>query len=116
MRRTKTSKTLIREGRFREDLYYRLAEIVVDIPLTIERATRALLHDALVKRFQSDNGRASMQLGDDAVAASKRIRGPRQCACLETCIKRAVIMSDGSRIGADDPGFDSVDEDPTTST
>lgn len=108
-------KALIREGRFREDLYYRLAEIVVDIPPLRDREGDAsLIAHALVKRFASDNGRASMQLGDDAVAAIEAHPWPGNVRELENCIKRAVIMSDGSRIGADDLGFDSVDEDLTT--
>ena len=105
-------KGLIRDGGFREDLYYRLAEIVVEIPALREReGDSSLIAHALVKRFASENGRASMQLGDDAVAAIDAHPWPGNVRELENCIKRAVIMADGTRIGADDLGFDTVDED-----
>ncbi|MBP6799798.1 MAG: PEP-CTERM-box response regulator transcription factor, partial [Zoogloea sp.] len=61
-------KGLIQTGRFREDLYYRLAEIVVDIPALRERDGDAvLLAHAFVQRFANDHGRGSMTLTDDAV-------------------------------------------------
>ena len=92
---------LIRDGGFREDLYYRLAEIVVEIPALREReGDSSLIAHALVKRFASENGRASMQLGDDAVAAIDAHPWPGNVRELENCIKRAVIMADGTRIGS----------------
>ena len=92
-------KGLIRDGGFREDLYHRLAEIVVEIPALREReGDSSLIAHALVKRFASENGRASMQLGDDAVAAIDAHPWPGNVRELENCIKRAVIMADGTRI------------------
>jgi two-component system NtrC family response regulator len=54
-------KALIKEGRFREDLYYRLAEIVINIPPLRERVgDAALLAHAFVRRFAHEQNRGSM--------------------------------------------------------
>lgn len=105
-------KTQIREGLFREDLYYRLAEIVVDIPPLRDRDGDAvLLAHAFVQRFARDNGRGSMALTDDAVAAIEAHEWPGNVRELENCLKRAVIMADGNRITADDLGLTAVEDD-----
>lgn len=105
-------KGLIAEGRFREDLYYRLAEIVIDIPPLRERSGDAsLIAHALVKRLASENGRGSLHLGEDALSAIEAHQWPGNVRELENCIKRAVVMADGNRISADDLGFGAVDED-----
>ncbi|KAI5912646.1 PEP-CTERM-box response regulator transcription factor [Thauera sp. 2A1] len=105
-------KAQIRAGLFREDLYYRLAEIVVDIPPLRERQGDAvLLAHAFVQRFSRENGRTGLGLGDDAVAAIESHPWPGNVRELENCLKRAVIMADGARIGADDLGLDAVEDD-----
>lgn len=99
-------KGLIQTGRFREDLYYRLAEIVVDIPALRERDGDAvLLAHAFVQRFAGDHGRGSMTLTDDAVHAIETHRWPGNIRELENAIKRAVIMADGNCITAEDIGI-----------
>ncbi len=105
-------KAQIQAGAFREDLYYRLAEIIVDIPPLREREGDAvLLGHAFVQRFAKENGRGSMQLADDAVAAIEAHGWPGNVRELENCLKRAVIMADGNRIRADDLGLEAVEED-----
>ncbi|CAI06139.1 PEP-CTERM-box response regulator transcription factor [Aromatoleum aromaticum] len=105
-------KAQISAGLFREDLYYRLAEIVIEIPPLRDRDGDAvLLAHAFVQRFAQANGRGTMHLGDDAVAAIESHRWPGNVRELENCLKRAVIMTEGSRITADDLGLDSVDPD-----
>ncbi|MCK6389157.1 PEP-CTERM-box response regulator transcription factor [Zoogloea sp.] len=100
-------KGLIQTGRFREDLYYRLAEIVVDIPALRERDGDAvLLAHAFVQRFASEHGRGSMTLTDDAVQSIESHRWPGNIRELENAIKRAVIMAEGNCITADDVGLD----------
>ncbi|MFN3736691.1 PEP-CTERM-box response regulator transcription factor [Hydrogenophaga sp.] len=99
-------KQLTTEGRFREDLYYRLAEIVVNIPPLRERVgDAALLAHAFVKRFASEHNRRSLTLADDAVRAVVAHPWPGNIRELENCIKRAVIMADGNQITADDLGL-----------
>ena len=99
-------KALIKEGRFREDLYYRLAEIVVDIPPLRERqGDAALLAHAFVQRFAAEQRRRSMTLRSDAVAAIEAHPWPGNVRELENCIRRAVIMADGNQITAADLGL-----------
>ena len=105
-------KGLIKEGRFREDLYYRLAEIVVSIPPLRERkGDAALLAHAFVRRFSSEQNRGSMTLREDALRAIETHAWPGNVRELENCIKRAVIMADGNQITLDDVGLNEVQED-----
>jgi two-component system NtrC family response regulator len=100
-------KSLIREGRFREDLYYRLAEIVVSIPSLRERpGDAALLAHAFVQRFAAEQRRGSMTLRPDAVAAIESQPWSGNVRELENCMRRAVIMADGNKITAADLGFE----------
>ncbi|MGD9871708.1 MAG: PEP-CTERM-box response regulator transcription factor [Thauera sp.] len=105
-------KTQIQAGLFREDLYYRLAEIVVDIPpLRAREGDAVLLAHAFVQRFARENGRRPPILGEDALSAIESHPWPGNVRELENCIKRAVIMVDGDCIGAGDLGLQAGDED-----
>ncbi len=96
-------KQLTAEGRFREDLYYRLAEIVVNIPPLRDRVgDAALLAHALTKRFASEQKRGSLSLAENALHAIEAYRWPGNIRELENCLKRATIMADGSQITAED--------------
>lgn len=106
-------KERIREGLFREDLFYRLAEITVDIPPLRDREGDAvLLAHAFVQRFCQENGRATLTLSDDALAAIEAHEWPGNVRELENCLKRAVIMADGTQITVDDLGLESAQVDP----
>ena len=97
---------LSKENRFREDLYYRLAEIVVNIPpLRARVGDPALLAHAFVRRFAQEQNRGSLLLADDAVRAIEAHPWPGNIRELENCIKRAVIMVDGNQISALDIGL-----------
>ncbi|MCM8567031.1 PEP-CTERM-box response regulator transcription factor [Thauera linaloolentis] len=105
-------KAQIKAGAFREDLYYRLAEVVVDIPPLRQRQGDAvLLSHAFVQRYARENARGAMALTDDAINAVEAHPWPGNVRELENCLKRAVIMADGNRITADDLGLDAVEED-----
>ncbi len=105
-------KVLIKEGRFREDLYYRLAEIVVSIPpLRDRKGDAALLAHAFVRRFAAEQNRGAMTLREDALRAIEAHGWPGNVRELENCIKRAVIMADGNQITLDDVGLNEVQED-----
>ncbi|MBL8398741.1 MAG: PEP-CTERM-box response regulator transcription factor [Candidatus Accumulibacter sp.] len=102
-------KALIAENRFREDLYYRLAEIVVNIPPLRERSGDAtLLAHVFVRRFAEDQGRGTMTLREDALKAIESHSWPGNVRELENYIKRAVIMAEGNQITADDVGLPST--------
>ncbi|THF65526.1 PEP-CTERM-box response regulator transcription factor [Pseudothauera nasutitermitis] len=106
-------KARIAEGLFREDLYYRLAEIIIDIPALREREGDAsLIAHAFTRRFARENGRGAMQLTDDALDAIAAHGWPGNVRELENCLKRAVIMADGNRISAEDLGLESAELDP----
>lgn len=105
-------KSLIKEGRFREDLYYRLAEIVVSIPpLRDRKGDAALLAHAFVRRFAAEQNRGAMTLREDALRAIEAHSWPGNVRELENCIKRAVIMADGNQITVDDVGLNEVKDD-----
>jgi two-component system NtrC family response regulator len=96
-------KALISDGRFREDLYYRLAEIVVTAPPLRDRpGDAALLAHAFVLRFADEYKRPSMTLLPDALRAIEQCRWPGNVRQLENVIKRAVIMADSRSIAASD--------------
>ena len=99
-------KQLTTEGRFREDLYYRLAEIVVNIPPLRSRVgDAALLAHAFTKRFAQEQNRRNLSLSEDALRAIEAHNWPGNIRELENCIKRATIMADGSQVTADDLGL-----------
>ena len=99
-------KSLIAQGRFREDLYYRLAEIVVNIPPLRARAGDAvLLAHALLRRFAQEQRRGSLHFTDDAVQAIEQHSWPGNVRELINAIKRASIMADGDRLTCEDLGL-----------
>jgi two-component system NtrC family response regulator len=105
-------KELIKEGRFREDLFYRLAEIVVNIPpLRARQGDATLLAHAFTRRFAAEQNRSSIALREDALNAIEAHTWQGNVRELENCIKRAVIMADGSQITALDLGFDAQTDD-----
>ncbi len=94
---------MIAAGRFREDLFYRLAEIVVRIPGLKERPGDAvLLGQYFLTRFARENGRDFKGLTPDAIAVISDWPWPGNVRELENRMKRAVIMAEGSRLTAAD--------------
>ncbi|OGA44082.1 MAG: PEP-CTERM-box response regulator transcription factor [Betaproteobacteria bacterium RIFCSPLOWO2_12_FULL_63_13] len=99
-------KKLIEEGRFREDLYYRLSEIVISIPPLRERpGDAALLAHAFVNKFSRREGRSIRGFKQDALDAIEVYSWPGNVREMENYIKRAVIMAEGSQIGVEDLGL-----------
>jgi two-component system NtrC family response regulator len=106
-------KDHIVSGRFREDLYYRIAEIVVEIPpLRARKGDAALLAHSFVHKFAAEQRRGAMTLLPDAVAAIEAHTWPGNVRELENVIKRAVIMADALTIGATDVGLEPADAEP----
>lgn len=107
---------LSKENRFREDLYYRLAEIVVNIPPLRDRVgDSALLAHAFARKFAQEQNRASLTLSEDAVKAIEQHPWPGNIRELENCIKRAVIMADGNQITREDVGLQAASDALDTS-
>ena len=104
-------KSLISEGRFREDLYYRLAEIIVTVPsLRARHGDATLLAHAFLKRFAAEYRRSNIVLREDALNAIDSHTWPGNVRELENCIKRAVIMAEGNHISATDLGLQINDD------
>jgi two-component system NtrC family response regulator len=96
-------EAMIADGRFREDLYYRLAEIVVKIPSLAERpGDAALLARHFVNRFGRELKTGVQALSADALAAIDAYAWPGNVRELENRLKRAVIMADGKIVTAAD--------------
>ena len=96
-------QAMIGDGRFREDLYYRLAEVVVKIPTLAERPGDAvLLARHFANRFAREMNPKVQGLAPDALAAIDGYAWPGNVRELENRIKRAVIMADGKMVGAAD--------------
>lgn len=94
---------LIAEGRFREDLYYRLSEITIDIPPLKERdGDPALLAHHFLNRFSQEMNRNIRGFTPDALAALTTHAWPGNVRELENRVKRGVIMAEGQRITAAD--------------
>jgi two-component system NtrC family response regulator len=106
-------KDHIVSGRFREDLYYRIAEIVVEIPpLRARKGDAALLAHSFVHKFAAEQRRGAMTLLPDAIASIEAHPWPGNVRELENVIKRAVIMADALTIGAADVGLGPADAKP----
>ncbi|WP_408591144.1 PEP-CTERM-box response regulator transcription factor [Novosphingobium sp.] len=96
-------EAMIADGRFREDLYYRLAEIVVRIPTLAERPGDAtLLAKVFLTRFAGEMNPQVKGFAPDALGAIDGWSWPGNVRELENRVKRAVIMADGKLINAAD--------------
>jgi two-component system NtrC family response regulator len=96
-------EAMIADGRFREDLYYRLAEIVVKIPSLAERpGDSVLLARHFVNRFSRELNPKIQSLSADALATIDAYAWPGNVRELENRIKRAVIMAEGRSVGTED--------------
>lgn len=104
-------EAMIAAGSFREDLFYRLAEIVVKIPSLVERPGDAtLLAKVFLGRFAREMNPAVKGLAPDALAAIDAWPWPGNVRELENRVKRAVIMADGKLVSAEDLDLASPDE------
>lgn len=96
-------KKMIAEGSFRDDLYYRIAEVTVTIPPLKDReGDAALLANHFLKRFTADRAGPPLRFGPGALAAINLHSWPGNVRELENRVKRAAIMADGTAITAAD--------------
>ncbi|PHV22647.1 PEP-CTERM-box response regulator transcription factor [Janthinobacterium sp. BJB446] len=99
-------KVLAEQGRFREDLFYRLSEIVLRIPPLRERTGDCtLLAQHFKNKFCASEGRSNLHFSAGALQLIEAYGWPGNVREVENCIKRAVIMSDGPQIAVDDLGL-----------
>ena len=94
---------MIADGAFREDLWYRLAEVVIRIPALAERHGDAvLLAHHFLRKYAREMKRPVKGFNADALAAIEAWKWPGNVRELENRMKRAVIMADGNRLSAQD--------------
>jgi len=92
-------EAFIREGRFREDLFYRLNVISIPVPPLRERREDILeLAQHFLRIYSERSGKETPQLDDDAAAALKGYTWPGNIRQLENVIERAVVIAEGSVI------------------
>jgi len=115
-----TNKNLedeIAQGRFREDLYYRLNVVpITSPPLRERREDIPLLAEAFVKNYCIDNGLPAKSIDDPAMALLKRYPWPGNVRELRNQMERLVIMSPGRVIRADDLGREVRDGVPAVAS
>jgi len=96
-------KQTMSEGKFREDLYFRLAVVVIMLPPLRDRGDDVeLLAREFVQRYAAQNNKKSLALSPDALRALYKHNWPGNVRELQNRVKRAVIMTDGKRLTADD--------------
>lgn len=107
----------IADGKFREDLYYRVSEMVVNIPALKEREGDAVvLAKAFLSRFAGDKGTGVKSFESNALRAIGNYEWPGNVRELESRVKRAVIMAEGGQITAEDLELEDYLEDTLRAT
>lgn len=101
---------MIKEGTFREDLYYRLSEIIVTLPPLRERTGDAiLLARYCLDKFAEQNNKKIKGFTKDALSAIETYAWPGNIRELENKVKRAVIMVEGAQVTAEELELDNAD-------
>lgn len=100
---------LVERGDFREDLYYRISEIIINIPPLREReGDSLLLAKVFLERFAKDHGRNLRGFTEDAAQAIEGYNWPGNVREMENKLKRAVIMADGNCVNAEELELEDV--------
>jgi DNA-binding NtrC family response regulator len=98
---------LVREKRFRDDLYFRISTIPLTFPALRERIEDIpVLAQYLFEKFAADLGRGEMRLGPDCLEALQSYSWPGNIRELRNVIERAVLLSEQKTIGLKDLHFD----------
>jgi two-component system, NtrC family, response regulator len=93
----------ITEQKFREDLFYRLAVVVINLPALRDRENDIqLVAQEFLRRSAAKSGKEGLAFGPDALRALMKHSWPGNVRELENRVKRAVIMADGKRLSAAD--------------
>src|SRR5215470_4827493 len=95
-------KQLVKEGKFRDDLYYRLNVITIDLPSLRQRKEDIpLLVEFFLQRYSEENGRSLRRVTPEALRPLLAYSGPGNVRELENVIERGVVLSASSEIGVD---------------
>ena len=103
---------MVANKEFREDLYYRISEITLDIPPLREREEDVIiLAQFFLHQYAAEYKRNIKSFADDAIIAIKSHAWPGNIRELQNKVKSSVIMAIGSQVTAMDLGFFDADED-----
>jgi DNA-binding NtrC family response regulator len=95
-------RKMVIEGKFREDLFYRLNVITIGLPRLRERKEDIpQLVEHFLKKFSAENGRAGLQFSPEALKVMMDYEWPGNVRELENAVERAVVLSSGSLLGPD---------------
>lgn len=102
----KNLEAMVHDGSFREDLFYRICEMTVNIPPLRNRlGDKVLLARHFKLQFAKEHGQNVTGFTPDAIAAIENYTWPGNIREMENKIKRAVIMTDGKHITREDLGL-----------
>jgi two-component system NtrC family response regulator len=105
--------TLIGNGSFRDDLFYRISEVIIRVPpLRDRQGDSLLLAQFLLQHISARLGKPSRGLAPDAIRAIQAHRWPGNVRELENRVKGAVIMAEGAVVTAGDLGLEDPGDDP----
>jgi two-component system NtrC family response regulator len=106
-------QTLMGNGAFREDLFYRLSEVTIRVPpLRDRQGDSLLLAQFALQQISERFGKPTRGLAPDAIRAIQAYRWPGNVRELENRIKGAVIMAEGAVVTAHDLGLEDPGDDP----
>ncbi len=95
--------TQVREGRFREDLYYRLNVFPIEVPsLRQRREDLPALVDHFIRRFNAEEGKSSPGVTPDTLTMLMDYDWPGNVRQLENAVFRAIVLSDGGELSPED--------------
>ena len=107
----------VKAGRFREDLYYRLNEIAVELPPLRDRGDDIVeIAQHLLKRYAADYGGKARGFSTAAAKGMRNYVWPGNVREMENRIKKAVVMGDRPLVGPDDMGFSAEEVGPRFET
>jgi len=97
----------MKEGRFREDLFYRLAVVVVTLPPLRDRENDVvLLAESFLKKFAAEQNKRKLRFTKEAISALRQYSWPGNVRELENRLKRAVIMAEDAKVTPTDLGLE----------
>jgi two-component system NtrC family response regulator len=106
-------QTLITEQRFRQDLYYRISAVTINVPPLRQRGSGVVvLAQAILQRIAAESAAKLRGMSDDAVAALQHYGWPGNVRELENKLRAAVIMAEGQLIHANDLGIEALVDAP----
>lgn len=106
-------KELVQAGRFREDLYYRLAEVTIEIPPLREREQDiVVLAKMFLDRYKKDFSKTIKGFSEETLQKIIQYTWPGNVRELENKVKRAVVMADNSEIIPDDMDLPFTEDEP----